>query len=172
MLGCNVLEIRDSWRFCGMRSLQFFLYCMIKNCFRGEELIEMNNSVFSSLNAADPSNLTEVTLIQASRASTRWQNHATAGSTGILARKRAFTAAQSDSKPKSLNNVTQSDFLIHWSFGSTSSLTGQRERENVMCCGVRESVYTRTKNSSLYRRKDSSLPNKKLEFKFTLRNVS
>ena len=132
----------------------------------------MNNSVFSSLNAADPSSLTEVTLIQAPRASTRWQNHATAGSTGILARKRAFTAAQSDSKPKSLNNVTQSDFLIHWSFGSTSSLTGQRERENVMFCGVRESVYTRTKNSSLYRRKDSSLPNKKLEFKFTLRNVS
>ena len=57
------------------------VYCLagiIKNWFRGEELVGINSIAFPPLNDVDPHDLSEVTLIQASRASTRWQNKAVA----------------------------------------------------------------------------------------------
>ena len=57
------------------------VYCLagiIKNWFRGEELVGINSIAFPPLKDVDPHDLSEVTLIQASRASTRWQNKAVA----------------------------------------------------------------------------------------------
>ncbi|KAK7091747.1 hypothetical protein V1264_009390 [Littorina saxatilis] len=76
LLTCKVLESKTVGG-CEM----YKVYCpagIVKNWLRGEELVDMNSVVFPSLNAVDPARLSEVTLIHASRASTRWQNQAVA----------------------------------------------------------------------------------------------
>ena len=76
LLTCKISDTKESGD-----SVMYKVYCpagIIKNWFRGEELVDMNSIAFPHLNDVDPHDLPEVTLIQASRASTRWQNKAVA----------------------------------------------------------------------------------------------
>ena len=71
LLPCKVMEVsvKNGKKFYRIYSASGIL----KNKFTGEELADMKNVTFPSLSSADPSNLEEVSLVQASRATTNWQ---------------------------------------------------------------------------------------------------
>ena len=113
------------------------------------ELIDESNIVFSSMNAVDQSNLAEVMLIQALRASTGWQNHTTAGSVckmqGQLhkkevlgARKWVFSVTQGATATAKVlqdcNPVRPFDPLAIWLHKLFD--WSEWERENVVCLRV------------------------------------
>lgn len=72
LLTCKILESKMR----GGDSV-YRVYCptgIVKNWFRGVELVDMSSVVLPHLNVVNPQTLKEVSLIQASRSSTGWQN--------------------------------------------------------------------------------------------------
>ena len=77
ILPCKILEKKP------LSNTTYKLYTatgIIKTCFQSLDLIELKSVHFPSLEAADPTQLPEITLIQACRDNTKWQTPAPDGS--------------------------------------------------------------------------------------------
>ena len=71
LMPCKVLEVKVR-----NKSNVYKVYTqagIIKTHFSGTELVSMKNVTFPALNSTDPSQLDEITVIQASRFNSKWQ---------------------------------------------------------------------------------------------------